>query len=125
MRLIDGDALVDILTKVIENVKGIARIFDVEDEEYVHDIVEVYTEVIDCIKDMPTEQQWIPCSKRLPEDVSLGEEYPTVIYCTDSGEVDAGWYEVCTKKWWQLGQDAEIYDVIAWMPLPEPYRGKT
>lgn len=60
------------------------------------------------------ETQWIPCSERLPEDNA------DVIICFYSGEVTEmrylgngifqGVYEHTTKA------------IVAWMPLPEPYR---
>ena len=78
------------------------------------------------------EPQWIPCSERLPEkpvgvcyfdhdgkDVP-GKEYivmiedaiePTSLYWT--GDV---WFSP-----YGIDKDTE-YDVIAWMPLPEPYK---
>lgn len=61
---------------------------------------------------------WIPCSENLPKDVEEGEEYPTVIYCTEDYTA-TGFYDYVTEEWW----DAEGYpvDVIAWMPLPDPY----
>lgn len=78
------------------------------------------------IEELPfveSEQRWIPCSERLPEDVEEGQEYPTVIYSTNSGEVAAGWYETLTRTWWrESASDDVIKDkVIAWMPLPTPY----
>ena len=72
-------------------------------------------------KHSKTAQQWIPCSERLPEDVKNGEECPTLIYCTGGGEVDAGWYEAEVHKWWDLNCDVTVDNVIAWMPLPEPF----
>lgn len=70
------------------------------------------------------ESQWIPCTERLPEDVGLGEAYPTVIYCTDKGEVAAGWYEVACKTWWRESAEDDVIhaNVIAWMPLPKPWK---
>lgn len=74
------------------------------------------------IKDLPSaqpEQQWIPCSERLP------------------GE---GTYVLVTEKWhgyvrmWRLqhindeptwevnGFNIDIDEAVAWMPLPKPYR---
>lgn len=60
--------------------------------------------------------QWIPCSERLPEDNT------DVIICFYSGEVTEmrylgngifqGIYEHTTKA------------IVAWMPLPEPYKGE-
>lgn len=62
------------------------------------------------------ETQWIPCSKRLPEDNT------DVIVCFYSGTV--------TKmRYWGNGIFQGIYEhttkvIVAWMPLPEPYKGE-
>lgn len=58
---------------------------------------------------------WIPCSERLPED-SLN----SVI----------GWDEFrercCFVQYyngrWLLGNDDDVVNIIAWQPLPEPYK---
>ena len=60
---------------------------------------------------------WIPCSERLP---SVGED---VLFC------DAEWAEEgCLRAdgdWWQFRWSTVMprEKVIAWMPLPEPYKG--
>ncbi len=57
--------------------------------------------------------RWIPCSERLPED-------GTYIVCLDDGSVFEYDY---ISKWWDDG--AWQYcgkDVVAWMPLPKPYK---
>ena len=62
----------------------------------------------------PPAQQWIPCSVQLPE---TGHNY---LYCTDMGTVHMGFY------WDGLGFEYGFehgYDIVAWMPLPEPYKG--
>lgn len=68
----------------------------------------------------PQEPKWIPVSERLPE------EYKTVIASTKYNVYsearltkEDGWewaYESGADYW------EEIEDVIAWMPLPEPYK---
>ena len=75
--------------------------------------VDIVREIIDA----QPEQQWIPCSKKLPE--KDGEYLVT----DDSGGA----------KWVVISQfirceDGSIYwdyaNVIAWMPRPEPYGGE-
>ena len=53
-------------------------------------------------------QRWIPVGERLPDD-------GTVVFYTDNkGETGMVCY------WEDLPQEFE--DIIAWMPLPEPYK---
>lgn len=71
-------------------------------------------------------EKWIPCSERLPEieiDVLVTqkyydldrEEYITDVNtaCLDSW---GNWYSIFLEE-----EYMENYNVIAWMPLPEPY----
>ena len=71
------------------------------------------------------EQRWIPVSERLPEftadyKVTVGINY-------DGGgmfpEVRIALYNKVYKCWVVYESDRAIVgDVIAWMPLPEPYK---
>ena len=58
--------------------------------------------------------EWIPCSERLPE------KYGVYLATNSEGDVyeyDYSKFTVHDGKWSFLGRD-----VIAWMPLPKPYK---
>lgn len=71
---------------------------------------------------------WVPCSERLPE---IGEHYvsePCIVYCSNGAY---GFAELEGNIFGQVGWDCErddeyhepLGEVLAWMPLPEPYKG--
>ena len=69
--------------------------------------------------------RWIPCSERLPEDDTL----MLVNYIDnrpDAGDIWIGWHEM-EKVWYIDGEEHSKEwgnEVVAWMPLPEPYLNK-
>lgn len=78
------------------------------------------------IKALETETQWIPCSERLPE-----EERKEYWICTDTGyqcecrwtNVNHFWTNLTTSWHWHIMDIPQYTKVVAWMPLPEPYKG--
>ena len=73
-----------------------------------------------------SEQQWIPCSERLPEE--SGQYLITVRYKHVDGyeDVYAEHGEWGNGKWdmFCFGHCGEVESILAWMPLPEPYKGE-
>ena len=82
-------------------------------------------------------RQWIPCGERLPEEdteVLISYRYKegegdtdhVNIDITSYGTVCFGGREIHTLKEWRQPFDYfhANYEVIAWMPLPECYRGE-
>ena len=68
-------------------------------------------------------QEWIPCSERLPSEKDyIGD---VVIWCTDKSIVGVGWYYESTKSWATIDDTFPpiLGEVIAWMPLPKPWKG--
>lgn len=70
---------------------------------------------------------WIPVNERLPEE-NDGKYYPILNVSTSYGAVKRGFYRVRYKEWYIYSEmhgefiKAEDKEVIAWQPLPEPYK---
>ena len=83
------------------------------------------------------EQQWIPCSERLPETHKAGNSFsglymqskPVLVYGVPEYESEYS-FNVVTycddldgTTYWSTEMDAvTVNKVTAWMPLPKPYR---
>ena len=70
-------------------------------------------------------QEWIPCSERMPNDSD-----DVLITIKGNNFVSDGTYAgYYSNRWWYMCEDGEVTDVpilanvIAWMPLPEPWKG--
>ena len=64
------------------------------------------------------EQRWIPCSERLPEH---GGRYLISVLDGINRRTTVAPYLPRCKAWAMNGRMA-YWKVIAWMPLPEPYK---
>ena len=95
---------------------------------YVH-----YEDMVHAIKHLPSVQQWIPCSERLPEE--YGEFLVTMTEKAKAKDLGFDIDETYIRKMrynsngWQLPRhipswinEAVKDEVLAWMPLPEPYQ---
>lgn len=74
------------------------------------------------LRDMPPAQQWIPCSERYPD---MDE---TVLVYTGANDYHV-WDCMSNRAdnyFWEDedGLYHDKYEVDAWMPLPEPYKGE-
>lgn len=68
---------------------------------------------------MNKEEKWIPVKERMPEESSA-----VLIWCPERKNIYCAYWE--EKKWWIFGAGWEEVtdDVVAWMPLPEPYKAE-
>ena len=85
--------------------------------------------VLDVVNAQPSvqpEQQWIPCSERLPEEyeyVLLCDKEPRQDEDTGYSRMAVGWLQNGRICCWDDGAARE--DFVAWMSLPEPYDAET
>ena len=72
------------------------------------------------------ESKWIPVTERLPEEIC-----DSYWVCTDSGyqcecrwtNINLFWVNLTTDWHWNIFDIPQYTSVIAWMLLPEPYKG--
>ena len=134
MRLIDADALKASLGESPENW--------MDTPEEIQAVNDFYS-FQDLIDAQPTVNQWIPCSERLPDDleevnVTWVNHNPVTYYDFTKDKPFTATAVYYRKKWhWYSSVCADILaeyggnevdeiddaiEIIAWMPLPEPYK---
>ena len=81
------------------------------------------------VEQLPSAQQWIPCSERLPKEEKA---YLVTFACEKVGM--SSWHKDTFNRGFNRGFDAyltgltedgecEYFGVVAWMEKPEPWKG--
>ena len=93
-----------------------------------------YKEIMEYIDDVP-EPHWIPVTERLPEEKDAGilkklgtSKRSEYVLATVEVKGERMTVTACTYdgKWdWNMKYAFPDYKIVAWMPLPEPYKGAT
>jgi hypothetical protein len=119
-----------VLEKVLEEIKEAtfqedAPIYmgDMEVDGYVRAsrIEEIIRSHMDDGKDINagSKSDWIPCSERLPEKPVFGEDS----YIVQTNNIITPFSAFWDGEEWTDVSDDKVKGVIAWQPLPEPYKG--
>ena len=125
------------MADLIDRAKAIKAIEDMQDCYNGFSGTYDKAQIIGVLEEVPTAKpQWIPCGERLPEEdteVLISYRYKegegdtdhVNIDITSYGTVCFGGREIHTLKEWRQPFDYfhANYEVIAWMPLPKPYKG--
>lgn len=80
------------------------------------------------IKALETQLRWIPCSKKLPEPnrsvlVQLSDDFvdPIQIMTFNISKCEGDFFYFWRTQ--EMGINFDMDDIVAWMPLPEPWEG--
>ena len=96
---------------------NLSCIFDRSDMEERR--VDTIKEMLEIVQEVAEEYNggWIPVSERLPE-----ENYAVLVWCPERKDIYCAYLE--EGQWWIFGTYFEKVklEVIAWMPLPEPFK---
>ena len=108
---------------------------EIEEGTYTFELLgrEVDFVAIDWVRDIIRKYMndgWIPVEERRPErtlDEKIKESYQKYLVFidgVDGWDIDIAVYDFWNDKKWREAHDGygEIENVIAWRPLPEPYR---
>lgn len=129
MRPIDGDALEKDLRESHDQLREIYNGLKYDDDRQIcAGQLTTFIEAILRIKDAPTIDQygtWIPCSERLPKCNGRYLVWRPHYYGRDRGGANVCYFD--GQNTWHDADGVDFTrtlnkgDVIAWMPLPEPY----
>lgn len=72
------------------------------------------SDIASAIMSTPSAYRWIPCSERMPHIYS---RYLVTTKIFDNNVVEINIWDDEEQRWCWIGE------VLAWMPLPEPWRG--
>ena len=81
---------------------------------------------MDEVNDTNVPSNWIPCSERLPNEIEFQEaycrnQYAAEILVTIKGATRPTTLYFKNNSWFD--EERNYYEVVAWQPLPEPYKG--
>lgn len=108
---------------MMKTMEQMANVAGSSKDEWIYSIhrMDKAVEEFGSVSDEP-EPHWIPVAERLPDESGwyaitidrFGERHTRAINLKDDNEIKT----LVSGDWWEHGNR---YDVIAWMPLPEPY----
>ena len=114
--------------RAIELLKGIQLCCDLDDCTNAWDCdecVEALYMAIEALEQDPKRGKWIPVTERLPKPGEyIGDVAKYYLVQNEYGDMLVARY-THSEYWEQIYQHKPYADkIVAWMPLPEPYKGE-
>lgn len=90
-------------------------------------VIEIIRSHMEEVNDTNVPSNWIPCSERLPNEEEFIKAYCRNIYAAEFIVMIKG-ATLPTTLYFKNGSwtdmEGNYYNVVAWQPLPEPYKGE-
>lgn len=108
--------------KILDRLEEWKEQSNYDEDDYYLGKYTAFNQAIDIVQEVAEEYNggWIPCSERLPENDSIC--IVTVEYPNNETVVDYGWFDRIGICWYVGMQEFRTSNIIAWQPLPEPYK---
>lgn len=116
-----------VLEKIIEEIRDNAKLGNMHWENIrIEKVEEIIRSHMDEINDTNAPSNWIPCSERLPNEIEFQEaycrnQYAAEFLVTIKGATRPTTLYFKNNSWFDEGRN--YYKVVAWQPLPAPYKG--
>ncbi len=84
-------------------------------------------DLIETLPDAKSTYEWTPCSEEVPEpNMTVGNVKKYYLVENEYGDMMVASYNRGSgRTWWEQMYHGEVTDeIVAWMPLPEPYKDK-
>lgn len=90
-------------------------------------VIEIIRSHMEEVNDTNVPSNWIPCSERLPNEIEFQEtycrnQYAAEFLVTIKGATRPTTLYFKNNSWFDEQRD--YYKVVAWQPLPAPYKGE-
>ena len=123
----------NVLEKILEEIEKEQNSYEAEHAwnyskglEYTKEIIHSH---MDDVTDtnVGSKNNWIPCSERLPNEIEFQEaycrnQYAAEFLVTIKGATRPTTLYFRNNSWFDEGRN--YYKVVAWQPLPAPYKGE-
>lgn len=108
--------------KILEKLASIHRVVKTDEDVEWNRAIYKSTEIVQEVAE-EYDNGWIACSERLPEEPEEGltdlDECDEYIAMIENADIPTALNYAGNGEWYC---DGEFYKVIAWQPLPEPYK---